>query len=468
MINKQTLTHYTSVKDFTETLQNLFSSVASSRCKATVAQAVTDYSITKQEQIVLPEETVAYFFTLQDDKKHHTVAFCRDKEGFFYHCGNLGIQKEKDNKCNFFSNPIILDVHGESVKCCKHVLTVLSKNLDEVNNIHIPELEAEWQKNFGIKKPITLEPADELEYIKRFAFKANIIIEGDRGSGKTYDVMRYANETAAETVFLGGHNGIESIDLLGYLVPYSANQSNSSTSTERVVGNASDFLSDAEVIKQSKASNTQQLVWKDGAIAEAFRKASKGNKTILVLDELLRVPQRELNILLTALSPIHEHYILRTGRIVSVENGVAQEETIKAPVGNLFVVATTNIGGQYAIDDIDPALAERFIVIRKDTTENKLKTVLKQLIARKAFDKKLTNQLSDFFINMKKAKKQGFIENTPTIRTISRSIELADTSEQVWDYIRSHILLWIGRDMEGYPIPEQEQAVATLIQKAKS
>lgn len=457
MINNAPLQHH-SLEDFKKILDTISNSPATEEVSKLLNEISCEYTIEQDGLIgISDQKIILYAYKFTGTGKYHTVSFGRDENGFFYHCGSLP-NEEKDTVCNFFSRPKTLTVSDQDIKICKHILWTIHQYNDDLTKVLLPEIEADWQRKFGGKED-KIEPVDELGYLKKFAFKANVIIEGDRGSGKTFDVIRFAKEADITPVFLGGHNGIESIDLLGHLVPFSSNENTSSKVS------ASDLLSGA---KPETPYNTQQLIWKDGALTEAFRKASRGEKTILILDELLRIPARELNILLTALSPLDGVYMLRTGRIISVDNGVATEEIIKAPIENLFVAATTNVGGQYAIDDVDPALAERFIILRKDTTERQLKTVLNKLIKDKGFNKNLIMRLLKFHNDMKQAKTQGFVENIPTLRTLSRAVNLADTSQDVWSLIEAQILLWIGRDTEGYPIKEQESAVMTLINKSRN
>lgn len=308
-----------------------------------------------------------------------------------------------------------------------------------------------------IEKPAKKEK-EPFEKLKRFAFKIPVLVEGDRGSGKTYEAFEYAKSLDIEPSFVGGHAGIESIDLLGCLVPY-AGQENKIEDTSV---SAADFFSGDYQMKVS-SGNSNSLIWKDGPIAEAFRKAQSGEKAILIIDELLRIPQRELNILLTALSPVHGKYNLRTGRILEVINGVAREEVLSCDTRNLFVLATTNVGGQYAVDTIDPALAERFIVVRKDTEVDTLINILKNKAEEKGFNYTIAQKAGLFFEKMTDAKEQGLVAEAPTLRTLSRAFDLADSEEDVKDYILDQKLLWVDRDVYGKPVKEQTELIEKLV-----
>lgn len=149
-----------------------------------------------------------------------------------------------------------------------------------------------------------------LEFIERYEFKEHILVSGPRGAGKTYTIDKHLREQGVEVEFIGCHNALESIDLLGYY------------------------------IRNADGS----FVWLDGALSGSFRKA-KDKKVALFMDELLRMPSRELNILVAALTPDSEGYFnLRTNRITNTVDGIGEVELLRIPKENLWVVGTTNVG----------------------------------------------------------------------------------------------------------------------------
>jgi MoxR-like ATPase len=206
----------------------------------------------------------------------------------------------------------------------------------------------------------------------------------------------------------------------------------------------------------------QQMVWKDGPLSEAFRKAGKA-KVVLLIDELLRIPERELSVLLTAFAPDRGVYRLRTGRIKEVLDGVAVEEVLECPVENLCVIATTNVGAEYAVDEIDPALAERFVIIRKDSTVDALRVILAEVVKRVGLPAKKAEQLLKFFQKMTEAKARGLVRHAPTTRTLVRALELAGTTDRLPQAVQALSLLWVARTSEGQPVPEQLTTVKKFI-----
>lgn len=315
---------------------------------------------------------------------------------------------------------------------CAHTSHVLAYLRDNVPN-HVDQLQEAYDNAVGgvVSGAAALGDTLTLEHL---AFRVPVLFEGERGAGKTVTARAFARTHGYKRVEFGGHEGIEAPDMLGFLVSASADA----------------------------------MVWKDGPLAEAFRSARK-QKTVLIIDELLRIRQRELSILLTALSPDEGVYRLRTGRIVGIEDGVAIEEELECPVENLCVVATTNVGSEYAVDDIDPALAERFVILRKDTTPAELKRILSLVAKKLSVDVKSVDYSVAFFQKMTEMRNRGMVKHAPTTRTLVRALELAAvtgaTSDDVKRGVRTQVLLWVARNAEGHPVPEQVTDVEKLIER---
>jgi len=263
----------------------------------------------------------------------------------------------------------------------------------------------------------------------RYAFRKHILLEGDKGSGKTYAATMWAKGENIEPIFIGGHEQFESIDFLGHY------------------------------IQQKDA----QLVWKDGALSEAFRKAKNGQKTLLILDEILRVPKRELNILISALSPIDGEYVLRTGRALHAVDNIAVEEVIKAPVENLWVIGTTNVGDSYEVEAMDEALTDRFKPIRKDTTETELRQILIKMSKKREFTYNSVERLMNFYKKMKRLQETSIIERIVNIRHLSEAIEFAADEGEIRVILEDSILLWVEREYNGRPNEEQIEAIQTVL-----
>lgn len=310
-------------------------------------------------------------------------------------------------------------------KLCSHISHFLADLPEDV----LEKLQTNYQDALYGSNALGVSN-DLITKLNRYAFKKHILLEGDKGSGKTYAANMWAKNEKIEPIFVGGHEQFESIDFLGHYI-------------------------------QKKDA---QLIWKDGALSEAFRKAKNGKKTLLILDEILRIPKRELNILISALSPINNEYVLRTGRALDAVDEIAIEEVIKAPVKNLWVIGTTNIGDGYEVESIDEALIDRFKPIRKDTTESELKSILKKTAHACQFSSRCVSQLMAFYSKMQRLKKSGIIEKIVNIRHLNEAIELAVDEEDIRTIIEDSILIWVQREFDGYPNSTQVDAIEQVIE----
>lgn len=331
-----------------------------------------------------------------------------------------------DSRCQFFLN------FRRKKELCDHTNAALAfarDNLKEVRNGLVDLY------NSALSGSGSAAQVGDTMSLEDLAFRTPILIEGDRGSGKTTDARALARKNGYWLVEQGGHESVESAELLGYLV---------------------------------STDEPGKLVWKDGPISEAVRRAQT-EKVVLLIDELLRIPVRQLSILLNFLSPDQGRYWLRTGRVASIQDGVATEERLSCPVENLCVIATTNVGAAYAVDDMDAAIAERFTPLRQDTELNKLKGILESTAQRLGNSSKAVDLLLKFFRNMEDLKRIGMVANAPTTRTLVRALELSGGSDEgVQRALRTLIPLWVNRDMEGRAVPEQVATVKETIEDAAS
>ncbi len=327
----------------------------------------------------------------------------------------------ESDRCNFWA------VWRKDKQLCSHTKALLAHLRDTVPDFRQQLVQTYENATSGALGGPAVKDTMELAEL---AFRVPVLFEGERGAGKTVTARMFARTNGYRRVEFGGHEGIESPDMLGYLVPLDAGT----------------------------------MVWKDGPISEAFRSAQK-QKTVLIIDELLRIRQRELSILLTALSPDDGVYRIRTGRIKSVEDGVAIEEELECPVENLCVVATTNVGSEYAVDEIDPALAERFVILRKDTTPAELKRILTEVAKQRKLPVGVVTKCVNFFNKMVEARSRGLVKNAPTTRTLARALELATAEDDVKRGVKTQVLLWVARNSEGHPVPEQMTDVDKLIER---
>ncbi len=308
---------------------------------------------------------------------------------------------------------------------CEHQKLLLNSITPEI----IQEIE---QLYFYVQEgylEIMNQPADINKLFKRYAFKKHVLIEGEKGSGKTYLIHNWCEKVGIQEVFLGGHEQLESIDFLGHYI-------------------------------QNKDGS---FLWKDGALSEAFRIAKSGKRVVLIIDEILRIPKRELNILIYSLIAWNNKYILRTGRAIDEIDGIATEETIYAPKGKIWVVGTTNVGSGYAVEEIDEALADRFRIIRKDSTRAEMEKILIKYVKEKKYTKVTIFRLIRFFSEMRRFKSQDILSKIINIRHLVEAIEFSNTEDEIAEILKDTILAWVDRDLDGYPHATQIEIIEKLI-----
>lgn len=402
--------------------------------------------------------TVFHVTHTSGSKNHTVVISCRGKNDFHVWCGDAFLESKPTadlenriaaaiglapiGKRDFLSGQL-RSTHGLAPKnsgchfwpawkgkrkLCKHTNTILHDFVYAAPHECLDELEQAYAELMDSATVGEVVENETKAMIEKLAFHVPILIEGDRGSGKTYQAFQFAKAQNLSPVVIQGHESLESIDLLGYFLPNTAHGG----------------------------------VWKDGRLSEAFR-CAKSTKVVLVIDEMLRIPGRHLSVLLSALTPLDDFYCLNTGRILNVLDGIGTEEMLRCPTDNLCVIATTNVGGEYAVDALDPALAERFMVLREDTNSAKLKMVLEHAASGRGFGTNAVERLLVFFQKMTSLSEQGLVARLPTTRTLTRALALAPDESSVRFWVEQSLLSWVGRDVNGFPVKEQVSSIKKLI-----
>lgn len=266
--------------------------------------------------------------------------------------------------------------------------------------------------------------------IDRYYFKKHLLIRGAKGVGKTYAVDKRLNDDGIDYEFIAGHEGMESIDLLGYYI-------------KDELGN---------------------LVWLDGALSRAFRKA-KDDRCAIFFDEILRMPSRELNILVGALTPSSNNtYRLRTNRVVNTLDSIGETEIIEVPIENLWCVATTNIGAGYQVDDIDDALSDRFRICDKNTNTDELNTILMSYAGTKISNTKV-NELITFYTQTNDLVKSGELEKEVNLRHLSETVQYANNDDEIKIYMLDLIPTWCSTDADGSLNKAEKEIIKKMIKK---
>lgn len=286
--------------------------------------------------------------------------------------------------------------------------------------------------NEQIKRLKAMNGSASLEdMIDRYFFRKHLLIRGKKGVGKTYSVDKRLEDEGIDYEFIAGHDGIESIDLLGY------------------------YVKDA----------SGHMVWLDGALTKAFRKAQK-DKCCLFFDEILRMPSRELNILVGALTPTsRKTYRLRTNRIINNIDGIGETEVIEVSVDNLWCVSTTNIGAGYEVDEIDSALSDRFRIVDKDVSTDELDTILSVYAGLNGISKTVVDKLISFYTKSNDLVVSGELEKEVNLRHLCEVLQFSKTDDDVKQLMFDLVPTWCSTDTDGSVNKAEREIVTKLIKK---
>ena len=235
-------------------------------------------------------------------------------------------------------------------------------------------------------------------------------------SGKTYKVTKYADDHHAKVVQLNGHSGIEAIDILGYNI---------------------------------RASDGS-FVWLDGPLTEAFRIAQT-EPVILIIDEFLRIKGKELNIFISSLTPnASNQFVLNTSRVIDIKDGIGRTEVLRIPAENLWVVATTNVGSDYDTDDIDLALADRFVTFDLHMQEDVVHSILASVNAEHHnYDESHITKLVNFFKSIEALVKAQELPHGINTRHLTKVLKLAKDPKEFKSYLLDFVANVVSRQTDG-------------------
>jgi MoxR-like ATPase len=204
-----------------------------------------------------------------------------------------------------------------------------SENAETISpseTIHVPtpaESKALIRKGFvGPQAVILAEACEAAE---------NILLAGPTGSGKTFCFQQVAQDLNAVVVSIEGKEGLLDLDFLGAIVP----------------------------------RKDGSRVWVDGPLSRAIRLAWE-DRVLLFIDEINRIPQKQVNMLLTVMNPKAGVFCRQLGIEVDQRRNFyvleipMTSEVLACPAENLQIIIAGNFGRSYSVYNLDPALRRRF------------------------------------------------------------------------------------------------------------
>lgn len=270
--------------------------------------------------------------------------------------------------CGFFR------MQARSGKYCSHTQAAL-------NNLPAPELEemAEelkgWLAGEDTKGPVslgTLSPEEETFYDA--AFIQHVLLAGERGSGKSYLARQAADKYDAVYLEMQMHPSMEAWEFRAH----------------------------------DRAWNGKVYTVM-GKLAEAVYWIQQGKRVVLCMDEFLNMNPLYTTAINTPLTlTANDTYIVETGRIIDMGDGIGRIETVEVPADMFWVVATSNIGARYGLDKMAPSVRARFQIILMNTNPERTKTILEKNLEK--YDMPL--EFGEMFKKFIEAANQAVLENT--------------------------------------------------------
>jgi len=276
-------------------------------------------------------------------------------------------------------------------------------------------------KNMNLTKII--EKTELEKFIESNMFKTNVLIKGAKATGKTYMATKVAEKYSDKVINIFGYDGLESFELIGSYV-------------------------------RNRDGN---MIWKDGALSEAFRLASKGKKITIIFDEILRVKKHELSTLIPSLTPLSDGKChLKTGRIINIDDDVGIEEELIVDPQNIMVIGTTNEGAGYFVSQLDMALKDRFKIYYQELSSKDIKNI----ISTYTDNLELINTIVNLYEMSQKLVEKEYIIEPLNLRIFSRILK---NKQNLKDELLSYVGNFVSYDMYGKPIKKQVDAYIEMI-----
>lgn len=390
------------------------------------------------------------------DNRPHTAIIAFDGEQWYLGCGGLFLDgnmssdeadllvaelaesetEEKEMRMAYNSSQTNTPCHHWRAwftknEICKHNLDLL----DRITETDLKDIETHY---YISNKTETTENNEELiaARMNTYAFSRHLLFMGEKGSGKTHNIYAYLKEKKLPHIFVGGNTDTEATDLRGNLLPYEKN-------------------------------GEKNFIWVDGPLTQAFRRAANGEKVVLFIDELLRLSPSAKSLLVPSLTTDGDgHYVLDTGRVIDVVDGVGKTECIRAPREKLWVLGTTNVGAEYDVEDMESALEDRFELIYQNNDPEKIKRILSEIEAEKGFSG-VADKLFTFYEMMVNLRNNEQLAKLINLRHLTQSLLDSEKEDDLYDRLMDRMPKWVERDMGGNPIKEQEEAVLGALVRAK-
>lgn len=279
-------------------------------------------------------------------------------------------------QCNFFKRM------ARTGKFCSHTQEVLS-TLSAPDLTQMADDLKDWLDGKAIAEPeappVPLSPEEEAFYDA--AFIQHVLLVGERGSGKTYLARQAADRYGAVYLELQMHPSMEAWEMRAH----------------------------------DRACNGKVYTVL-GKLAEAVYWIQQGKKVVLCMDELLNMNPMYTTVINSPLTlTSRDTYLIETGRIIDLGDGIGQVETVEVPADMLWVVATSNIGARYNTE-ISPSVRARFLVILMNTNPDRTEKIVESILSEYGMPKDFAKKFRDFIEACKQAVDENKLNEEATTR----------------------------------------------------
>ncbi len=234
---------------------------------------------------------------------------------------------------------------------------------------------ADWLDGKAMAGPAVTGPlSPEEEAFYDAAFIQHVLLAGERGSGKSYLARQAADKYDAVYLEMQMHPSMEAWEFRAH----------------------------------DRAWNGKVYTVL-GKLAEAVYWIQQGKKVVLCMDEFLNMNPLYTTAINTPLTlTANDTYIIETGRIIDMGDGIGRIETVEVPADMFWVVATSNIGARYGLDKMAPSVRARFQIILMNTNPERTKSILEKNLAKY----EMPMEFGDMFKKFIEAANQAVLENT--------------------------------------------------------
>lgn len=259
------------------------------------------------------------------------------------------------------------------VNLCSHTKAALANipaaDLDEMAT----ELQ-DWLSGATVSVTSAAGPmSPEEEAFYDAAFIQHVFLAGERGAGKTFLARRAADATDAVYLEMQMHPSMEAWEFRAH----------------------------------DRAWNGKVYTVL-GKLAEAVYWIQQGKKVVLAMDEFLNMNPLYTTAINTPLTLTeNDTYIIETGRIIDMGDGIGRLETVEVPSDMFWVVATSNIGARYNLDKMAPSVRARFQIILMNTNPARTQTILEKNLSKY----EMPMEFAEMFKKFLEAANQAVAEN---------------------------------------------------------